>query len=248
VTRVPLTVWGWREMTLATLVAVVAGVPAWVGAVRGHAWCWPIAVGLTLIWAWVISFFRDPQRAVPADPDALVAPADGRLTEVTRLADDPLVGGAATRFGIFLSIFNVHVNRSPCDGVVESIRYEPGSFLDARHPESGARNEANTIVIATQDPAVPRIVVRQIAGRIARRIICDLKVGEPVTCGQRIGMIKFGSRTELIVPGHATFRAEAAVGDRVRGAATIMARRCPPDLGTGPQPAEQVTSGTEERA
>ncbi len=245
--RIPLTVWGWREMALATLVTGVPGALAWVGTLQGRLWCLPIAVVLTLIWGWAISFFRDPHRVVPNDPDALVAPADGLVTEISRIDHDSLIGGPAMRIGIFLSVFNVHINRSPCKGVVRMIRHEPGAFLDARHPESGSRNEANTIVIETDDPAAPTLVVRQIAGLLARRIVCDLKVGQQIERGQRIGMIKFGSRTELIVPGHDLFSPQVALGDKARGAATILALRCTGTASSEPQAVRQPAGRAEER-
>ena len=154
-----------------------------------------------------------------------MAPADGKVVEIVRLDGHDDIGGPAMRMGIFLSVLDIHVNRSPCAGVVRAIRYEPGKFLDARHPDSGRLNEANTVVIDPDEPHAGPIVVRQIAGFIARRVVCSLKVGDRVETGQRIGLIKFGSRTELIVPGHDNYDASVAVGDKARGAFTVMARR-----------------------
>jgi len=153
-----------------------------------------------------------------------VAPADGKVVETSLLEHHPDVNGPATRLGIFLSVFDVHVNRSPCSGTVRRITYQPGQFLDARDPNSGQMNEANTIVIEPDDPSRGPIVVRQIAGLIARRIVCGVKVGDKVQTGQRIGLIKFGSRTELIVPAGSGYAPAVAIGDRARGALTIMAR------------------------
>src|SRR5205085_168864 len=158
---------------------------------------WPLGVAFTLIWLAGLAFFRDPERAVPQESSIMVSPADGTVTEITRFERHEDLGGPALRIGIFLSVLDVHVNRSPCDGVVKSIRYQKGKFLDARHPDCGSCNEANTIVLDTADGPV---VMRQVAGLIARRIVRDVHAGDRVQMGQRIGLIKFGSRTELIAP------------------------------------------------
>ncbi|NLX21799.1 MAG: phosphatidylserine decarboxylase family protein [Phycisphaerae bacterium] len=224
--RIPLHPAGGREIAILSL---AFGGPAVLFAVAavgwGHAWCWLVAGLLALLWLGGLLFFRDPERTVPSGDGLLVAPADGRVVETVRLDEEPHVGGPATRLSIFLSVFDVHVNRSPCAGVVRSIQYQPGRFLDARDTRSGSLNEANTIVIAPDDPDAGLVVVRQIAGLIARRIVCTVKVGDRVRLGQRIGLIKFGSRTELVVAGHDAYEPAVRVGDRARGAVTIMARR-----------------------
>jgi len=184
-----------------------------------------ISLLLAVLCAAGLAFFRDPERATPTEPGILVAPADGKVVETVKLDHDDWIGGPATRLSIFLSVLDVHVNRSPCAGVVCSMQYRPGRFLDARDPNSGSLNEANTIVIEPDEPGTGPVVVRQIAGLIARRIVCCVKVGDRVETGQRIGLIKFGSRTELIVPGHDRYFPAVQVGDRARGAVTIMARQ-----------------------
>jgi phosphatidylserine decarboxylase len=209
---------------MTVLLVGLASAAFWAGG-SGYVWCWPVGVVLALVWLGGLAFFRDPERATPGDDDVLVAPADGKVVEVVRLEDDADIGGPATRIGIFLSIFDVHVNRSPCSGVVRDIRYRSGDFLDARNPDSGRLNEANTVVIDPDDAHLGPIVVRQIAGLVARRIVCSLKVGDRVEAGQRIGMIKFGSRTELIVPGHNKYQPSIEVGDKAYGAFTVLARR-----------------------
>jgi phosphatidylserine decarboxylase len=151
----------------------------------------------------------------------MVAPADGRVTEITRLEAYEGIGRPALRIGIFLSVFDVHVNRSPCAGRVLSVRHQPGEFLDARHPECGIRNESNTVVINPVETTGP-IIVRQIAGLIARRIVCHLKPGDSVMRGQQFGLIKFGSRTELIVPLDSGLEAAVRIGQHVKGGATIL--------------------------
>ncbi len=212
-------------MVIITLLFGGVAAVGYLAAARGYGWGLPLGVLFTLLWAGLLAFFRDPNRVTPEEPGILVAPADGKITETTSLDQHEDIGGPATLIGIFLSIFDVHVNRSPCAGVVEAMRYRPGRFLDARDNRSGELNEANTIVIKPEDPGEGPVVVRQIAGKIARRIVCSVKVGDRVEAGQRIGLIKFGSRTELIVPANCRYTPAVQVGDRARGAATILARR-----------------------
>jgi phosphatidylserine decarboxylase len=220
------------------IMTVVFGGPAalfvWKGA-QGCAWCWPPAGLFALLWLGGLAFFRDPERRGPQGPDVMVAPADGRVVETADLDFHPDVDGPARRISIFLSVFNVHINRSPCNGVVRMMRYQPGRFLDARDPESGRMNESNTIIIEPDEPGEGLVVVRQISGLIARRIVCGLKVGDRVSTGQRIGLIKFGSRTELIFSATSPFVPSVQVGDLSRGAVTVMARREATGQATKPQ-------------
>lgn len=185
---------------------------------------WPVAAVLAVAWLGGLAFFRDPERTVPSGSDLLVAPADGLVVETASLEHQDDLGGPARRISIFLSVFDVHINRSPCAGTVKSVQYKPGRFLDARNQDSGKLNEVNVVVIDAADGSGP-VVVRQIAGLIARRIVCDVKPGDVVAGGQRIGLIKFGSRTELVVPAGSAWTAAVKVGDRVRGGVTIMARK-----------------------
>jgi phosphatidylserine decarboxylase len=222
--RIPLAPAGAREMTILTLLFGGSTTVFAILGMDGHAWGWVVSGLSAVLWLFGIAFFRDPDRRVPDDAKALVAPADGKIVEVARLDESDYLDTPATRISIFLSIFDVHINRSPCSGVVRSIHYKEGAFLDARNPDSGHRNEANTIVIEPDAPFEGPIVVRQIAGLVARRIVCSLNVGDRVERGQRIGLIKFGSRTELIVPGHETYEPTVNVGDESRGARTIFAR------------------------
>ena len=232
--RIPLTPSGGREITLISLLLGGPAVAGFVAAAMGHTWCWPLAVLLTVLWAAGLAFFRDPERTTPNEPGILVAPADGKVVESVKLDHDERIGGPATRLSIFLSVLDVHVNRSPCAGLVLSMQYRPGQFLDARNPNSGSLNEANTIVIEPDEPSAGPVIVRQIAGLLARRIVCCVKVGDRVEAGQRIGLIKFGSRTELIVPGHDRYAPAVQVGDRAHGAVTIMARRIARDPAVEP--------------
>lgn len=175
------------------------------------------------VWVWLIAFFRDPERPIPGDPHVYVSPADGVVSDITPVDDDPLLGGPGIRVGIFLSVFNVHVNRSPCEGVVTKIVYKEGKFLNAmNHSGASNDNESNTIVIA--DPAGrPVAVVKQIVGLIARRIICTVAEGATLGRGERFGMIKFGSRTELTIPQWLEPQIKIKVGQKVRGAIDLIA-------------------------
>ncbi len=142
----------------------------------------PLALLVIPVLIWLFAFFRDPNRKIPADQHALVSPADGKVSDITEIEHDELLGGPAVRVGIFLSVFNVHVNRSPCDGKVVSVVYKKGKFVNAmKHGEASGQNESNTIVLAEPTGGRNIVVVKQIVGLIARRIVCT------VTPGQSIG-------------------------------------------------------------
>ncbi|NUN50409.1 MAG: phosphatidylserine decarboxylase family protein [Candidatus Brocadiae bacterium] len=176
-----------------------------------------------LLFLFVLSFFRDFERPVPADPDALVSPADGRVTEITECEEPLYIQGPAVRIGIFLSVFNCHINRTPWESEVEYVRFTPGLFLDARHPDSGPKNQSNALGLKC--PATgAKLLVRQVTGLIARRIICTAKPGDRLKRGERFGMIKFGSRTELYVPKDRLKSVDVRVGQAVYGASTIIGR------------------------
>jgi len=216
---VPLTRHGTREMLIGTVVLAV------IGAALGF-WHWWMSLILIPVLIWLFAFFRDPERTLPAEQDSMVSPADGKVSDVTEIESEPLLGGVpAVRVGIFLSVFNVHVNRSPCDGVVVDVTYKKGKFINAMsHAKASEDNESNTVVL--REPAGghrPVAVVKQIVGLIARRIVCTAKPGDGVTRGQRIGMIKFGSRTELTIPMWLKPTIRVKVGDTVRGAADVIA-------------------------
>lgn len=209
--------WGLCELQLACwpLLALTA-------AAAAYRWWLAAAPAAALLWA--VSFFRDPRRTIPAAAGLVVSPADGKLVEITRLPHDEFIGGPAVRIGIFLSVFNVHVNRAPLACRVIELVYRPGEFINALDPASAQRNES--MWIGLEEPSAPyrRVACRQIAGAIARRIVCDLAPGETLERGQKFGMIKFGSRTELILPDEPGLIVETKLGDRVRGGSTILAR------------------------
>jgi phosphatidylserine decarboxylase len=211
----PLTRHGWREMLIGSILLLILGLAlSWIA----H----PLSLLVVPIFIWLFAFFRDPDRPIPTEPNIMVSPADGVVSDITEIADDPLLGGPAVRVGIFLSVFNVHINRSPCDAKVMSVTYKKGKFVNAmRHDQASDENESNTIVLS--DGQRPIAVVKQIVGLIARRIICTAAADQNLARGQRIGMIKFGSRTELTIPKWLNPTVRVKVGQKVRGAADVIA-------------------------
>jgi phosphatidylserine decarboxylase len=211
--------WGLYDLTIfgIPLIAAVIGL-----LVAGKPWCWLALAPLVLL-IWLISFFRNPPRKIPDDPRAIVGPADGTVVDITPLAHYDFIGGPAVRIGIFLSIFNVHINRSPLAGRVIELHYHPGEFLNALRPESAERNEFMWIGFEQAESPSHRFAVRQISGMLARRIVCTLEAGQTVTRGEKFGMIKLGSRTELILPAE-TVEVTVNIGDRIHAGADTIAR------------------------
>ena len=188
---------------------IVAGLL--LGRLTHPAWAIvPFLLAFFFLW-----FFRDPERDIPQQPGAVVSPADGKVTDVS-----PVTVGSEkrTRISIFLSVFDVHVNRSPIAGTIGDVRYQRGKFLDARSKLCAEQNEQNIVTVEGDGQTV---VFKQIAGLLARRIAFNPKVGDRVARGQRIGLIKFGSRVDVVLD--ATASLSVKVGDRVQGGATILA-------------------------
>ena len=161
-------------------------------------------------------FFRDPERRIPNEPNVIVSPADGKITEIVT-ENEPINGKLCKRVTIFLSVFNVHVNRVPIEGTIEDIRYNPGKFLAAFNPKASMDNEQNLILI---NNGRTHIFVKQIAGLIARRIVCWPKKGDYYESGQRYGLIRFGSRVDILLPENTTL--SVACGDKVSGGKSII--------------------------
>ena len=176
---------------------------------------WPIAP--VLLAAFFLWFFRDPQREIPQGPGLVVSPADGKVTSVLRVTTPE---GDTVRMSIFLNVFNVHVNRSPVAGVLKDVRYQKGQFLNAMNPESAEKNEQNLAAVFADEGYT--IAFRQIAGLLARRIVFRPAPGARLERGQRVGLIKFGSRVDVMFPGNAQILVK--VGDHVQGGSTILAR------------------------
>jgi phosphatidylserine decarboxylase len=226
-----LTKYGRRELTFASVAAALFY--AWFGCLAAFIspW-WALAVvPVAAVWGWVLWFFRDPDRTPPAEDGTFISPADGTVADITNIGPDSALGTDGVKIGVFMSIFSVHVNRSPCDGQIRSIEHTDGAFLDVRKPEAAFRNESTTIHMThTRGGREYTIVVRQVAGFVARRILTDLAVDQCVRRGERIGMIKFGSRLELLVPRELVGEVRVFVGQpAVAGATVLVAAPKEPD-------------------
>lgn len=213
--RIPLTKYGAREIVIFSLLATL-------GIALSAIFFWYAVPAFVLGLAFVLYFFRDPTRRIPAEPGLVVAPADGRVTEIIETEEADFLGRKAKKIGIFMSPLDVHLNRAPCDGRVEAVRHRPGRFLNAESARASAENESNAIALADVDGGRTRVLVRQVAGVVARRIVCDAAVGAHLVRGQRMGMIKFGSRTEVYVPLDSSFEVTVEIGQRVKAGETIL--------------------------
>lgn len=190
--------------------------PPAVAAALAAAMGWPVVASVLAVVALAcLGFFRDPDRIPPDLPGAVLAPADGRVMVVTEVVD-PWVG-PGTRMSIFLSPLDVHVNRAPTGGLVKNVEYTAGRFLAAYRPEASEQNERCAVSL---DGERARLTVTQISGVLARRIVCRVRPGDTLRAGERYGLIRFGSRTDLVVPSGTELRVR--VGDRVRGGETVM--------------------------
>ena len=205
----------------------VAGIVAWI---TGH-WGW--AIPPVLLAAFFLWFFRDPRRSIPSQSGLIVSPADGLVTEAVSIATPD---GPRQRISIFLSVFDVHVNRSPIAGVIRGVRYQKGKYLNAMNPACAECNEQNIVTVQGEDM---EITFKQIAGLLARRIVFNPRVGDRLERGQRVGMIKFGSRTDLILPADAELRVKP--GQRVKGGASILAAMPVAELLVGASPSGAKT-------
>ena len=192
----------------------LAAAGVFVGWLTAPAWAVP-AFLLALFFLW---FFRDPEREIPQTAGAVVSPADGKVTDVSPVTVD---GMRRTRISVFLSVFDVHVNRSPVSGVIREVRYQRGKFLNAMNPVSAVENEQNIVTVEGDGQVV---VFKQIAGVLARRIVFNKKAGDRVARGERVGLIKFGSRTDLLLPVQSVGDVLVRVGDKVRGGTTVLLR------------------------
>ena len=198
---------GWPFLAISLVLALVAS-----------AWCLSWSIPLWIIFLFVVQFFRDPPREVPQDTGAVLSPADGRVIKVERTQD--LYGQRdAILVSVFMNVFNVHSNRSPVDGKVEKVQYFPGKFVNADLDKASAENERNAVVLKTAGGQTVTFV--QVAGLIARRILCYVKAGDTLARGQRYGFIRFGSRVDVYLPLDAAVK--VSIGDKVSATTTILA-------------------------
>jgi phosphatidylserine decarboxylase len=198
---------GWPFLGIALVAALVAT------SVLG-AWSWPFWV----IALFVLQFFRDPARIIPQDPNAVLSPADGRIVVVEK-AHDPYANREALKISVFMNVFNVHSNRSPVDGKIEKIEYFPGKFVNADLDKASTENERNAVVMTAANGQTITFV--QVAGLIARRILCYVNAGDTLARGQRYGFIRFGSRVDVYLPLSA--RPLVVVGEKVSATETVLA-------------------------
>jgi phosphatidylserine decarboxylase len=203
--RIPVAAEGWPFIFPPAIVACILAVAGW--------WAW--AIPLAVVALAFLGFFRDPERAAPNVPGAVLAPADGRVMAIAPVEDRWV--GPAVRVSIFLSPLDVHVNRVPVAGIVRDVEYVRGRFLAAYRPEASEQNERCTVALEAD---TSRVGVRQIAGVLARRIVCRVRPGDKLQAGERFGLIRFGSRTDLLVARGTELRVKE--GDRVRGGETVM--------------------------
>jgi phosphatidylserine decarboxylase len=227
--RIPLTKYGWPQViiipgVLLTIMVIFAAgtggfLPSWAFIL--------IELILACVLVFSLAFFRDPHRSCSSDTSLLLAPADGRITDIEISGENGYIEGTALRIGIFLSIFDTHINRMPCNVKVEEITYKKGRYKNAMNPESARVNESNSLSLTRTDSPEDRLVVRQISGAIARRIVCQTKAGDKLAAGDKFGMIKYGSRTELYVTVRdSKYKVKCLVqkGDKVKAGLTPLAR------------------------
>ena len=197
----------------------LAGVGAWA-VMRYGPWLWIAEVPLVALAVWLLVFFRDPQHPGPRGDGLVLAPADGKIVEVASVNEPMYLKTEATRISIFMNVFDVHVNRYPVSGQVELTHYNKGLFLHAAAEKASLENEQSSVGIRG---AHGPLLVRQIAGLIARRIVTDSRVGDRVTQAERMGMIRFGSRVDVFMPRAGRSTVRVTVGDRVRVGASVLA-------------------------
>jgi phosphatidylserine decarboxylase len=208
---------GWPFIAVAWL--VVAGLVVLRAGIPGANWPLIVLAAWLPVAIWVIAFFRDPVRNGERGGHLAIAPADGKVVDVREVDEPSFIGGKALRICIFMNVFDVHVNRYPLDGTVAYRHYNPGKFLHAADEKASLENEQSMVGLTTPRG---RVLVRQIAGLIARRIVTDHSVGTEVRQGQRLGLIRFGSRVDLYLPTDA--EAVVTVGDRTTAGVTVVAR------------------------
>ena len=220
--RIPITRYGMPQVVLVPATILALGILL--------VFIWPNGFPAVLVVAAILAgstlaFFRDPDRLIPDDPDVLLAPADGKITDITEVQEPEFIKGPALRIGIFLSVLDVHINRSPCLGRVAYIQSHPGKCFNAMHWQAASeKNQANSLGLQCPSHPAKMVLVKQITGAIARRIVCRCHLGDELAPGRKFGMIKFGSRTELFLPRDSQAIVLVKPGQSVRAGTTVLLR------------------------
>ena len=219
--RVPLSRYGIIDVLLIGGILLAASLLAWLYV------CLWLALIFLALFVFLLFFFRDPARTIPAEPGLLISPADGTIVDIDQVDDCPLLPGTALKIGIFMSVFNAHVNRAPADATVVGVSHKPGEFYNALRARAATDNESNSVLLNCPNVPGQRLLVKQIAGVLARRIVCRCKPGDHLDRGQAFGMIKFGSRVELYLPYSQNLRLTISKGNKVKAGSTILLRYDP---------------------
>ena len=209
---------GFIRVGLAELI-LIGGLFLALAAIGAWLW-WPLAIPMLVLAGLVAWFFRNPIREIPEKPGTIVSPADGKLVQIEHIEDPEL--GACVQFGIFLSILNVHANRASLPGRVVAVKYRPGKFLNALRPESAKENENLDVIMVADEAPAKMFRIRQITGQFARRIVCWVRPGDVLSRGEMFGMIKLGSRTELVVPAEPGLEIVAQIGDKIAAGRSVL--------------------------
>jgi len=219
----PLTRYGLPQVVVYPLLIFILMLVLFI-VFRPACWLIPVEVVLFFVLVWMFSFFRDPVRIIVPDETILYSPADATITDIDEIEVEDL--GKALRIGMFLSIFNVHINRMPCTVRIEKVTYKKGKFLNAMSPEAYRANEANDTLVTRLSEPKDRLLVRQVTGAIARHIVCEAREGSEYRQGEAFGMMKFGSRAELYIPaaGDGKYEVAVKIGDPVRAGLTPLVR------------------------
>jgi phosphatidylserine decarboxylase len=208
-----------REGIPFILIAAALAAAGYTAALARRSWpLWLLAFVLTLLVLWVAYFFRDPERTGPRGANLVISPADGRVIDIREVDEPSFIGGRAIRISVFMNVFNVHVNRYPVSGTVAYVHYNPGKFINAAADKASLENEQMSVGVET---GTHKVLFRQIAGLIARRIVTYSKVGDAASQGERMGLIRFGSRVDVFVPVGSTVRAK--LGEKPQAGVTVLA-------------------------
>ena len=220
--RIPLTRFGLPQVAVFPLL-ILALMLFLFFVFKPALWLIPVQAVLLLVLIWMFSFFRDPTRTIIPDEKILYSPADGTITDIS-LIDDTVLGKGAARIGIFLSVFNVHINRTPASVRIENVTYKKGRFINAMSADASRINESNDVLMVRLEEPKDKLLVRQITGAIARHIVCEAREADEYRQGDAFGMIKFGSRTELYLPAGDHYEVAVKIGDKVRAGLSPLVR------------------------